>query len=120
MKLLFIIVALLIGEMKILFCALIFVLLYFQTCSSLFTMPITREQLAEMAKEKTNYFMDKVLTFISESSNILCTECFKRDISKMFWCLSQAPWPNRVDFIRRRCPIKVNLYSEIVNKHMKQ
>ena len=109
----------LIIKMKVFsFCALIFALFFQQTLSSLFTFPVSREQLAEMAKEKTKCFTEKVLRFINKSSNMLCMECFKRDVTKLLWCLSQPPLPNRVVFIRQRCPIPVDLYSNIINQYI--
>ena len=79
---------------------------------------ISQEQAALLAQEKTKYFMDKVTQFANESSSLLCIECFKRDITRMLTCLSQPPLPDRVDFIRLRCPIPVNLYSKIINKYV--
>ena len=71
-----------------------------------------------IANQKTQFFMDKVLKFITESSSLLCIECFKRDSTRMLTCLSQTPMPDRVDFIRQRCPIPSNLYAKIVNKYL--
>ena len=61
--------------------------------------------------------MKQFLTIFAESSNILCIECFKLDLTRMFICLSQPRLGNRIGFIRRRCPMPVNLYTKMITEH---
>ena len=68
--------------------------------------------------EKTPFFKQKLLEFITESSSLLCIECFKRDFTKMLTCLSQPPLPDRVDFIRQQFPIPADIYAKIISKYI--